>query len=273
MSLRLHAPSAFQLLLAAVVATFALSSTLAAAPENASHVAIPGEVLFRDDFSRPELGSKWTTNDAVKKAAGQSRVVDGTLVTKMAPHSDHGAVVSTAVQFTNAVLTCRFRLADEKGFNLPINDKLNDQVHAGHLCRLRITPGRVQVQDDASGTMNLALREQKKDPAKAGAVAAQLSGKSAQFVAPIELGKWHALRVEILGDELLVQIDGQNVAYLKSPGIAHPTKRSFGFTVPGTTGAAFDDVVLTTAKPAPTWPEAREATIAKLKPVAAAKKK
>lgn len=246
-----------------------ISSVAMAAPQ----LAVPGEVLFRDDFSRAELGAAWKTNDVLKKAPGQSRIVDGTLVTFMAPHSDHGATVSAAVDFKDAVLTCRFRLSDDKGFNVPINDKEERTVHAGHICRLRITPGRVQVQDDASGVMNLALRERKKDPKNAAAVAAALGRASAVFPAPVEIGKWHELRLELAGDEMLVWIDGRIVGHLASPGIAHPTKRGFGFTVPGQTGVAFDDVKVFRATPAADWSRTRTAALTQLRPIGPGRKK
>jgi hypothetical protein len=242
-----------------------------AAAETAPHLATAIDVLFRDDFSRAELGAAWKTNDAAKKAPGQSRIVDGALVTTMAAHSDHGATVNTPVQFADAVITCRFRLLDNKGFNLPLNDASEKSVHAGHICRLRIAPGRVQLQDDKTGQMNLEVQELRKDPAKAKEVAARMAGTSVSFNAPIEVGRWHALRLELVGDEMLVQVDGKNVGYLKSPGFAHPTKRSFGFTVASAPGVAFDDVMLSGARRVPEWSAERAAVTAKLQPIAAKK--
>jgi hypothetical protein len=44
----------------------------------------------------------------------------------------------------------------------------------------------------------------------------------------------------VSGDELSVTIDGQFVGRLKSPGIAHPTKRTLRLAVPR--NAVVDDV-------------------------------
>jgi hypothetical protein len=256
-----------------IVAIMATFVSCRASAETGPHLANPGHVLFRDDFSRGEVGPAWKTNDAAKKAPGQSRIVDSTLVTTMAPHSDHGATINTAVTFTDAVITCRFRLLDAKGFNLPINDVSEKSVHAGHICRVRIAPGRVQLQDDKTGQMNLEVQKLRQDPARVAEVAARMTGTSASFDAPVEVGQWHALRVELVGDEMLVQIDGKNVGYLKSPGFAHASKRSFGFTVAGLTGAAFDDVTLSGASRAPDWSTERAGVIAKLRPADVKKRK
>lgn len=247
--------------------------TAGRAAETTPHLATAGEVVFRDDFSRSELGAAWKTNDAAKNALGQSRIVEGALVTKMAPHSDHGATIQHAVEFTDAVITCRFRLLDAGGFNLPINDSTEKSVHAGHICRVRVAPGRVQLQDDKTGQMNLEVQKLRADPATAKEAAARMVGTTANFEAPIEVGPWYALRVEIVGDEMLVQVDGKAVGYLKSPGFAHASKRSFGFTVAGTTGATFDDVTLAVAKRSDEWASVRAAVIASMRPAVARKKK
>lgn len=265
----MHHTSSFRL---TVLALAALAANLAAA-ETAPHLATAGDVLFHDEFSRAELGPAWKTNDAAKKALGQSRIIDGALVTKMAPHSDHGATINTPVPFTDAVITCRFRLLDGGGFNLPLNDATEKSVHAGHICRVKVTPGRVQLQDDKTGQMNLEVQKLRADPATAKEAAARMVGTTASFDAPIEVGKWYVLRVELVGDEMLVQLDGKNVGYLKSPGLAHSSKRSFGFTVAGTTGATFDDVSVTAAKRANEWSSVRAAVIASVRPAEARKTK
>jgi hypothetical protein len=100
-----------------------------------------------------------------------------------------------------------------------------------------------------------------------------MAGTVATFAAPIEVGPWYTLRVELIGDEMLVQVDGKTVGYLKSAGFAHASKRSFGFTVAGTTGATFDDVTLAAAKRAEEWPAARAAVVASLRPADVRKKK
>ena len=49
------------------------------------------------------------------------------------------------------------------------------------------------------------------------------------------------MTIEVVGDEMRVSLDGEAIGYLKSPGLAHPTKESIHFTVNGI-GTQFDDV-------------------------------
>jgi hypothetical protein len=121
--------------------------------------------------------------------------------------------------------------------------------------------------------MNLEVQKLRQDPATAKEAAARMAGTSTTFDAAVEMGRWHTLHVQIVGDEMLVELDDKIVGYLKSPGFAHASKRSFGFTVTGAKGVAFDDVALTRASPAPEWPTERAAVIAKLRPAEAKKRK
>jgi len=86
-----------------------------------------------------------------------------------------------------------------------------------------------------------------------GMEAAKLTaGRTASFPVKLEEHRWYQLAMEVVGDELRVTLDGQPVGYLKSPGIAHPMKSDFHFTVSGdaTRYALFDDVRVWAASPA-----------------------
>ena len=74
-------------------------------------------------------------------------------------------------------------------------------------------------------------------------------GRSANFPAKLEQGKWYTLVVETVGDEMRVTIDGQPAGYLKSSGIAHATKSKIELGVAGTDGS-FDDIKVWNAAPA-----------------------
>jgi hypothetical protein len=65
----------------------------------------------------------------------------------------------------------------------------------------------------------------------------------------LETGKWYDLVVETAGDEMRVSLDGKAVAWLKSSGIAHPTKSKIELGVAGQTGS-FDDLKVWNAAPA-----------------------
>ena len=53
----------------------------------------------------------------------------------------------------------------------------------------------------------------------------------------------------MVGDEMRASIDGKPVAYLKSSGIAHPTKSKIEFGCQGKDGY-FDDIKIWNAEPA-----------------------
>ena len=115
------------------------------------------------------------------------------------------------------------------------------EVHAGHLCVARIGVKDVQLQDLKTGNMRLDIREarQAKTPLTAEQQAA-LKGKSKTTPHALSVGKWHEVVATIQGDTISVAVDGQPVADLSAPGIAHPTKRMLRLAVPR--NAVVDDV-------------------------------
>jgi hypothetical protein len=68
---------------------------------------------------------------------------------------------------------------------------------------------------------------------------------------PVEVApqKWHTLVVETVGDEMRVTLDEKPVAFLRSSGIAHPTKSKVEFGCAGRDGY-FDDIKIWNAEPA-----------------------
>ena len=91
----------------------------------------------------------------------------------------------------------------------------------------------------------------KKDPSKKDEVAKLLVGRQATFPVKLALeqGKWIAVVVETVGEEMRMTVDGTPVAYLKSSGIAHATKSRFEFGVAGKDGC-IDDLKVWAATPA-----------------------
>jgi hypothetical protein len=88
-----------------------------------------------------------------------------------------------------------------------------------------------------------------------------IKGTSADFKVGADFSQWQTVRVEIVGDEMLVSIDGKPAGYLKSEGIDHPTKNAIGFEVGGKT-ADIKDVKVWEATPASDWSAHRDAVIA-----------
>ncbi len=67
-----------------------------------------------------------------------------------------------------------------------------------------------------------------------------LKAKSKRIPHKLATGKWYELNVTISGETLAVSIDGEEVGYFSSEGIAHPTKRTLRLSVPK--NAVVDDV-------------------------------
>ena len=132
-----------------------------------------------------------------------------------------------------------FRFNGGTRFNFVIDDKNEKSVHAGHICRVSITPTKMTVGDDKTGKMNLdvqALRDAKDLSADKEKAMKELLAKCEQDGAvKLEKGKWYRLGVRIQGDLMEATLDGKLVASLRSPGIAHSTKTKFGMTVTGAT--------------------------------------
>ena len=62
----------------------------------------------------------------------------------------------------------------------------------------------------------------------------------------------HQARVEVIGDEMLMSIDGKPAGYLKSEGLNHPTKNMLGFEISGKS-IQLDNVKAWEATASPAW--------------------
>lgn len=188
---------------------------------------VPAAVLFADDFGRDALGDRWDVHP------NSYRIVDGVLIGGQRPDADHGAVSQVFVDFQDAELSFDFRLAGSPGFNVVIDDRKYKGSHAGHICRVRVTPKAVILQDDKTGAMRNDLFARRRDPAQRKAAEQELIGKSKLVAVDLTDGEWHALTVRIEGETMSVQLDGKPLGTLTSAGIGHATKTDFGFTVIG----------------------------------------
>lgn len=209
-----------------------------------------GTLIFQDDFARNEAqessdapGNGWATNSK-SRAQGHKQVDlrDGALHIFIHAAADHAVSVTHAAEFADGAVALRFKLEDARdSLGLDFADLGRKDVHAGHLFAARVSPKQVLLQDLATGNMRLDLRttRQAKQPLSAEQQAA-LVGKERKLPAALAVGIWHDLLVKVSGDELSVTIDGTLVGQLKSPGIAHPTKRVLRLAVPR--NAVVDDV-------------------------------
>ncbi len=224
-----------------LLSLLALTVTGSAADVPAPPLAGKGTLIFSDDFSRAELGKGWrasapafTIADGVMKA-GQTR-------------ADHGAVGAVKAAFQDGVIEFKFRFEGATSIHAVCDDKAFNGSHAGHICRATITPRLIRLGDDKEGGMRNDIFAMRKDPARKAEGDKLLAGRTQTFPAKIEPGRWYHWRMEIVGDEMRVSLDGQAIGSLKSPGLAHFTKSEFHFTVNGR-DALFDDVRIWAAEP------------------------
>jgi len=194
------------------------------------------KVIFADDFeNRTELGPAYSN----KSEWSESFKVGNGILAISQLNPGHGAVLRKDIAFQNLDLEFDFRFNGGKSFNLVINDQEDKTVWSGHVSRVVVTPKQVSIKDDKKGSMNLEVRKQRLDKnlsaEKKKALETLLAETETNAKVDLKPGEWHHLRVRIIGDTMEAWIAGKKVASLKSPGIAHPTKTSFGFTVNGTT--------------------------------------
>ena len=235
----MKSPALFILTLGALAtAVFAQKPVQSEVP--AQPLAKKGALIFSDDFERSGLGA-WKQN------CQTFTVADGVLKGSQT-RDDHGAVAAVHVAFSDAVIEFKFRFEGATGINAVCDDKAWKDSHAGHICRATITPKLIRLGDDREGGMRNDILDMRKDPKRKAEGDKLMEGRTKTFPMPITTGAWHKLVMEITGDEMRVSLDDKFVGSLKSPGIAHPTKSDFHFTVNGK-DALFDDVRVWEAKP------------------------
>lgn len=191
---------------------------------------------FEDNFDdRAELGSGYVPSIS---SDGAWTFKEGILVGTQT-RSDHGSVMRKQLAFRNIDIEVDFRLNGGTRFNFVIGDKNEKSTHAGHICRVSLKPPRVNVSDDKTGIYNLDIRAMRLDPnlsdKKKEWLATFLKDKNDAGQFDIKQGEWYRLRVRIKNDLMEAYIDGELIASVQSPGIAHPTKTQFGMTVNGST--------------------------------------
>lgn len=198
--------------------------------------AIADSAEISDHFDRTEIGDSWSGH------MYSFSIQDGSLVASQLPDADHGAVIRAQLDFRNVTIDFDVKFEGGERFNFVIDDKNCEEVHAGHICRVSINRNKLTVQDDRTGVMNLELRELRKQSEMADQIEAFLETTKSSGDFQFADGRWYHMRVVIDEDRMSAFVDGKLIAKLTSPGIAHPTKTQFGFTVTGR-DILFDNVV------------------------------
>ena len=230
---------------------------LAAEPPSipSQSLAIKKALLFADDFERATPDKVW--HKVVPTFAVEKGVLKGTQTRdKTIPAMDgkpgvtaHAAVHGLEIPTKDSVVEVQIRFDGATMIDVEFDDRKFTGCHYGHICRAQVRLNGVTLIDERDGNMRNDIYAMKKDPAKKAEVAKLLVGRSATFPAKLETGQWYALVVETVGDEMRVTLDGKPAGYLKSSGIAHPTKSKIEFGVAGKDGS-FDNLKVWNAEPA-----------------------
>jgi hypothetical protein len=212
-------------------------------------------LLFEDDFervesddTREEIGKGWVSNSK-KRAKGNKQVdlKEGAMHITFHPEADHAVSVVHPAEFQDGRVAVRFKLPNEEdsiGFNFA--DLKFKDVHAGHLCMVKINTKNVQINDLKTGVMANDMRKARQEKTVTPEQQKMLQTKTKKFPNKLEAGKWHDLAVTIKGNNMTVAINGKDVGSFSSEGIAHPTKRALRVAVPKK--AVIDDLKIYSLK-------------------------
>ncbi|MDR3401384.1 MAG: DUF1080 domain-containing protein [Chthoniobacter sp.] len=229
-----------------------LAAEKGVAADEQSLLGKPGKLLLEDDFSRTEMAPKW------KIGMGFFTIKDGVVTAAENPADKHGAYAYVDPHFPYKDFVAGFSVKFDggKSCSFRMDDTDYQGSHAGHIIRATITPTSVQLDDSKFGSMKTDLYEKMKDPSTTAEekkqVQAAMKARAASFKVDLDLAKWHQARVEVVGDEMLLSIDGKPVGYLQSEGVDHPTKNAVGFTIGGQS-VQLDNVRVWEATAAPSW--------------------
>ena len=239
------------------LATLITSAAFAAdlPPIPTEPIAKKKELLFSDDFSAPTLAKVW--HPAVPTFALEDGQLKGTQTRdKNIPAADgkpevkaHAAVHGLSIPTKDSIVEVKMRLQGATMMDVEFDDRAYTGSHYGHLCRAQLKLNGVTIMDEREGSQNEALKAMLADPSKKAEHDRLMAGKSVTYPFTAEAGKTYTFVVETVGEEMRVTIDGKPVAYLKSPGIGHPTKSQIEIGVAGRDGY-FDDIKVWNAEPA-----------------------
>ena len=218
-------------------------------------IAQKKELLFSDDFEGATPAKVWhrvVPTFVVEKGAlkgTQTRDKNVPAANGKPAVTAHAAVHGLEIPTKDSVVEVKIRFDGATMIDVEFDDRKYTGCHYGHICRAQVRLTGVTLIDERDGTMRNDIYEMKKDPARKAEVARLLAGRTVTYPVKLERGKWYTLVVETVGDEMRVTLDGKPVGYLKSSGIAHPTKSKIELGVGGKDGY-FDDIKVWNAEPA-----------------------
>lgn len=185
-------------------------------------MTVPGAVLIDDDFSTA-IPPGW--NQHKGKWEIREKSVHGTTLAEQR----HYAFLAHEIDASNLIISFSFLLEQAREIDLCLNANLSP------ICRLIISETRFSVQRD--------------DPDETGP---EQVIQMMPVAVKLDPNVWHDVILEIMGSEILAQIDGDPVVSLgQHPQIDCP-KQIVGLGVMGGPGG-FRNVKVWEAKPNPEW--------------------
>lgn len=204
------------------------------------------ELLFSDNFDRTELGKPWAI--VVPTFSIENGALKGTQMRFDAPAQDgkpavkgHQAVIGNDIPTKDSVIEFRFKLGGAQSVTAEYDDRKFNGSHYGHICMARIAAKGITLVDQKGLAVARPEGAKGEPPPPAGR-------KNVTFPLNLDAETWHTFMLETVGDTMRASIDGKAVAFLQSPGIAHPTKSKVEFGCMGKDGF-FDDLKVWNAEP------------------------
>jgi hypothetical protein len=183
--------------------------------------------VFADNFSAPALSKLW------KLYASSSEVRDGFLVGIQKPNIKHAAVHNINLEPLGDVeLSVDLRFAGSKMTNLTFNQDQFEETHAGHICRIVVSPTQVILRDDKTGMFKNEIYEMSKAGGLDDATKELLKTKEVRVPVNLESNRWYTFCIRIQGDRMQTFIDGKLIGTLRSEGLAHAAKDRIGLVTP-----------------------------------------
>lgn len=214
-----------------------------------------GKLLASEDFTKPlepftgkPVGfasgfSGWRYGISPK--GGQWEVADGIFKGSENPEAHHPATASYGIEFQDAVIQCEVRLDDA-----PANGRPNRylQIKAtdtkDYVCLVSLSQGGLSGRPFDDARINPATKQ-------------RMEGPAAHIAAPIKLGEWHTVVLEIKGGEAVGSLDGKSITF--SDPLIGAAKHSV-MLVAGTE-ASFRHFRMWEALPNADWPKNKEAIL------------
>jgi hypothetical protein len=217
------------------------SACLTASAADTPLLAIPGKVIYQNKLDSAP-GEPW------KAAKGKWEATSGAMRGSEKPEDNHGAVTRLPNKLGDFVIEYEFKFEGAKSTSLSIN------AVKDHMARILITPKMVSIQKDDNDH---------EGPDKAVVFA--------RFPVDFKNGEWHKVRMEMVGDTMVGQVDNQ-IAW-GSNDLFKQDRMAPGFTVGGQS-VEFRNFKISEAKLNPAW-ESVKGTLPKpgekVAPVVAAK--